>query len=643
MQLKTLSSPGNRRWSIGRRKSGKDLGKQETVSPTLEKQVAAKSNGGVKIQSHTDNPADDKGQERKEEIKGVQWGGEITVTDEIMPVIPHKVRELALADRTMKRLAVNSKLFNASDKGTKDSKSIGASAVGTVQESDLRIGRLLGKGGFDEVRLVQVKTNTSSQPRHDHNRNANMLSTPSTAASTPKDGYESYDTRDSADAEGPGMVFEVVSGVSPKKRQGQQSKCYVMKYISAHVHECTKTFELGVADIAAEARFLTVLSHMHIITLHYVSAGSLKDNYNCTDSKAKRIDGRDDTSSSKGRNEPHRFGYFILIDPLHDTLDKRILNQWMVQNGFEPNEDPPRKKKRNSICRLVNRRSHSNNSSGNHCTIAQKTCLVERLKVARDLASAVKYIHNNHIVFRDIKPDNVGFYLQRVNPKGKSLAAPRLSDDDTDDNTEVEDDCSDGMKNHPSGTRQEEVTKLFDFGLAKELKPGDKNRNTTMIANDTYKLTGRIGNRRYRAPEVGFSRPYNHKADMYSMGMLLYEVSMLVEPFKDIGNKHEWDLLRNARRPRLNHEYVTQATWPGGLAPLISACWASDFRSRPEMEEIGQRLESCIEELKANIVNEQVEGNFFSMIDIDIAVEERNGSCSSRDSMVRTPCPVATP
>jgi serine/threonine protein kinase len=65
-----------------------------------------------------------------------------------------------------------------------------------------------------------------------------------------------------------------------------------------------------------------------------------------------------------------------------------------------------------------------------------------------------------------------------------------------------------------------------------------------------YKLTGCTGSRRYMAPEVCFNDPYNEKADVYSFGMMLYQVASLVTPFDGYSSyDHEKEVLRGGFRP----------------------------------------------------------------------------------------------
>ena len=139
----------------------------------------------------------------------------------------------------------------------------------------------------------------------------------------------------------------------------------------------------GSADLLMEAKYLSALAanpHPSIIQLHGVSSAGVT-----------------------GFQE--RAGFFLVLDRLYDTLDKRM-EVWKA---------------------LIMRKKYKDKSE----VTAQKYLTVlflQRLIVASEIASALEHLHSLRIVFRDLKPDNVGFDYD-----GK--------------------------------------VKVFDFGLAKELDP----------------------------------------------------------------------------------------------------------------------------------------------------------------------------
>mmetsp|Transcript_4358 Transcript_4358/g.9393 ORF Transcript_4358/g.9393 Transcript_4358/m.9393 type:complete len:315 (+) Transcript_4358:413-1357(+) len=254
--------------------------------------------------------------------------------------------------------------------------------------------------------------------------------------------------------------------------------------------------------------------------------------------------------------------------------------------------------------------------------------LAARLEGLAGIASALRHLHEDcRVVYRDVKPDNSGFYRK---PHPRCHCGEGGSPEKTNDGG-------------GSCTCYIEIPKLFDFGLAKELEPKYLRAHPRHVRDagaggkgvDTYKLTARSGSRRYMAPEVALSAPYNEKADVYSFGVVLYHAASLVVPFEGYSLfRHEDEVLRGRDRPdlriprgrrdlarvrrscgvphaewRAKHEggepkkrnkiqaLRSKCVWTKGLARLIEECWADDMRERPGMGDVASRLGGCIREL----------------------------------------------
>ncbi|KAK1734097.1 MAP3K-like serine/threonine kinase [Skeletonema marinoi] len=380
-------------------------------------------------------------------------------------------------------------------------------------------------------------------------------------------------------------------------------------------------FERGIADLAMEARYLSVLSHENIVTLWFVSEGSLEEVFNCGDegggggngsgrrrrrSSVKHHGNNDSSSNSnnaEGGRHHHQHGYFLLLDALHETLHQRISHSYIPQVVDTP-------------LRIyqTNKKAYSNN------THIAKVQLAKRLSSLKSIALALQYLHEDcNLIYRDIKPSNIGFHRRYDGGDGSSCTCGH-----------VESSGDDQQQSSKCTCNYTDIPKLFDFGLAKELKSKFRKAHPSHSHDDppTFKLTSATGSRRYMSPEVALREPYNHKADVYSFGMVVYQISALVVPFHGLAMKnHEQVVAREGLRPdvtipskessvRRTRDFRrhyskekdrgkkilmlskrARCVWPEGLNALITECWDDDMRKRPEMREVVERLDACIEEL----------------------------------------------
>jgi serine/threonine protein kinase len=167
----------------------------------------------------------------------------------------------------------------------------------------------------------------------------------------------------------------------------------------------------------------------------------------------------------------------------------------------------------------------------------KKELWIDRLMVSYDICMALKYLHDNNIVYRDLKPDNIGFDVRGD-------------------------------------------VKIFDFGLAKEMRMED------LVSDDLYDMSGNTGSLRYMAPEVALRRPYNHTVDVFSFGILLWQICSLDQPFEkyDVA-KHSELVVHGGDRPKLDAK-----NWSVELCTLLSQCWSVNIRERPNFEDVASVL-----------------------------------------------------
>jgi serine/threonine protein kinase len=213
---------------------------------------------------------------------------------------------------------------------------------------------------------------------------------------------------------------------------------------------------------------------------------------------------------------------FLLLSRLQTTLSKR-LSKWKIDRGFGMLETL---------------------SLG---TGQRRNQWVERVLLLSKVTRALQHLHSHHILYRDVKPDNIGF---------------------------------DAM----------DVPRLFDFGLARKINDMVRFRNGEELEDGLYHLTPETGTLRYMSIENGKGRPYGWSSDVYSLGILMHEVLSLRVPFGAIVSPRQFrDIVWTQGRG-----LQIDPSWPEPLKNLLPRMWHHDPLARPTIHEIGETLDEML-------------------------------------------------
>jgi serine/threonine protein kinase len=126
------------------------------------------------------------------------------------------------------------------------------------------------------------------------------------------------------------------------------------------------------------------------------------------------------------------------------------------------------------------------------------------------------------------------------------------------------------------------ILKVFDFGLCTLVR-------TRTNASDTYEMTGNTGSLRYMAPEVCLQEPYTEKCDVYSYGIMLWQMARDRVPFQGFGKT---DFIRQV--VELNTRPKLDRSWPPQFINLVTRCWDRNPHKRPSFKAIVAELDIMI-------------------------------------------------
>jgi TolB-like protein len=159
---------------------------------------------------------------------------------------------------------------------------------------------------------------------------------------------------------------------------------------------------------------------------------------------------------------------------------------------------------------------------------------VERIvEIASALADALAAAHEKGIVHRDLKPANV-----MVANEGR--------------------------------------VKVLDFGLAKDVRAG--NRNDATLTSASHTQVGVVmGTPAYMSPEQTSGRPLDHRTDIFSLGVVLHEMATGRRPFEGTSSA---ELVSAILRDTPLSVTDVRPDLPSDLARIIRRCLEKDPRHR---------------------------------------------------------------
>jgi TolB-like protein/Tfp pilus assembly protein PilF/predicted Ser/Thr protein kinase len=173
----------------------------------------------------------------------------------------------------------------------------------------------------------------------------------------------------------------------------------------------------------------------------------------------------------------------------------------------------------------------------------------EVLEIGSEVAEALAAAHDRGIVHRDLKPANVMV-------------------------------AGDGR------------VKVLDFGLAKVAVPQADGPLDSEMETDLHTRQGVImGTAPYMSPEQVSGRPVDSRTDVFSLGIMLYEMASGKRPFRGRSTAELGSAILRDTPPSLT---TVRAGLPDGLMRVIERCLEKDPESRyPSMREVHSALKAA--------------------------------------------------
>ncbi len=207
----------------------------------------------------------------------------------------------------------------------------------------------------------------------------------------------------------------------------------------------------------------------------------------------------------------------------------------------------------------------------------KKLSLYTRMKMAKEAAQGIAWLHGQ-------------------NPKGENTNGRKLrffahlafANSHTSRREDVKLSVRQGVPHQVSAvdphvrvmtkSDKNRICRVCDFGLS------------DLAEKNIQDLSGAKGTLLYMAPEVMMGAPFNEKADVYSFGIVMWEILTFTEPFPHHTNVPGFvkAVAHEGERP------VIPPGTPLSLVSLMQDCWKAQYDQRPTFIEICDRLDVVI-------------------------------------------------
>jgi non-specific serine/threonine protein kinase/serine/threonine-protein kinase len=188
---------------------------------------------------------------------------------------------------------------------------------------------------------------------------------------------------------------------------------------------------------------------------------------------------------------------------------------------------------------------------------AHQLSLNERLKLFRTVCSAISYAHQNLVIHRDIKPGNI-----LVTESGEP--------------------------------------KLLDFGIAKLLEDGE--------SADATQTMFRALTPQYASPEQIRGEPITTASDVYSLGILLYELLTGQRPYKLKSNTAS-----EITKAICEQEPIRPSAVVGGQWPVVSDDGRGQLKTNPQSAIGNRQLKGDLDNIILKALRKEPERRYASV------------------------------